>query len=282
MTGLADEHAGFTRRSATIAGLGLACAMIGARAGAAQATPAGDGPVIELRQYKIVHGKRDAFVALFDRMFVESQEAEGMRLIGQFRDTEDVDRFVWIREFPSMPARKTALTAFYSGAIWQANRGTANPMLYDNDNVLMLRPSAPGRGFAPAMPPRAQIGTSPAHGGLVIANICYLWKPPEEGFSELFETRVRPALEAAGLPVLASYVPEPSPNNFPRLPVRTEPRLFVWFTRAAEGAADNYDAAMVRLQRQPNWLEIKALLDDHLERAPQVLKLAPTPRSALR
>ena len=50
-------------------------------------------PVIELRQYKIVPGKRDTMIALFEREFVESQEKLGMRLVGQFRDRDDPSRF---------------------------------------------------------------------------------------------------------------------------------------------------------------------------------------------
>src|SRR4029453_13062100 len=96
-------------------------------------------PVVELRQYKIVHGQRDWFIALFDREFVETQEAEGIELLGQFRDRTDPDRFTWIRAFPSMEARQKSLTAFYSGSTWLTHRGTANPMLFDNDNVLLLR-----------------------------------------------------------------------------------------------------------------------------------------------
>lgn len=45
--------------------------------------------VIELRQYTLHPGKRDALIALFDREFVETQEAEGMLIIGQFRDLDD-------------------------------------------------------------------------------------------------------------------------------------------------------------------------------------------------
>ena len=45
-----------------------------------------DCSVIELRQYMLHPGQRDALIELFDREFVETQEAVGMRVIGQFRD----------------------------------------------------------------------------------------------------------------------------------------------------------------------------------------------------
>ena len=60
-------------------------------------------PVFELRQYKIVKGERDRFMRLFDEAFVDSQEAVGMRLYGQFADLDDPGRFVWIRGFADIP-----------------------------------------------------------------------------------------------------------------------------------------------------------------------------------
>ena len=57
-------------------------------------------PIVELRQYTLHPGKRDVFVELFDRELVETQKAVGMSIIGQFRDLDKPDRFVWLRGFP--------------------------------------------------------------------------------------------------------------------------------------------------------------------------------------
>lgn len=258
------------------AGLMAAIAPSGALA---DADPATAHPVLELRQYKIVGGQRDAFIALFEREFVESQEALGMRLVGQYRDLDDPNRFVWLREFPDMAQRGTALSSFYTGPVWQALRGEANPMLDDNDNVLLLKPAA-GRDFAP-LPPRAGIGAAPRPRGMVVATIHYLWKDPGESFATFFDTHMRPALEAAGLPVLGAFVPETRPNNFTRLPVRQSEKVFVWFTRVASQAA--YVEAEARLQVLPAWRDsVAAPLADAEERPPQILRLEPTPRAALR
>ncbi len=54
-------------------------------------------PIVELRQYTLHPGKRDVLIDLFDREFVESQEALGMKVIGQFRDLDNPNRFVWLR-----------------------------------------------------------------------------------------------------------------------------------------------------------------------------------------
>jgi hypothetical protein len=48
-------------------------------------------PVLELRQYTLQPGQRDVLIDLFDRHLVESQEAVGMTVMGQFRDRRRAD-----------------------------------------------------------------------------------------------------------------------------------------------------------------------------------------------
>jgi NIPSNAP len=98
-------------------------------------------PVVELRQYTLHPGKRDVLIDLFDREFIEPQEALGIKVIGQFRDLDRSDRFVWLRGFHDMTSRAKALTDFYSGPVWKAHREAANATMIDSDNVLLLRPA---------------------------------------------------------------------------------------------------------------------------------------------
>src|SRR2546429_3834352 len=77
-------------------------------------------PIIELRQYTLHSGQRDVLIDLFDREFVESQEALGMKLIGQFRHLDDPNRFVWLRGFRDMSLRAQALKDFYGGTLADA------------------------------------------------------------------------------------------------------------------------------------------------------------------
>src|SRR5260370_208231 len=83
-------------------------------------------PVGELRQYSLEPGKRDVLIELFDREFVETQEAVEMKIIGQFRDFDYPDRFVWLRGFRDMPSRAKALNDFYGGAVCVVNEGSAH------------------------------------------------------------------------------------------------------------------------------------------------------------
>src|SRR5258708_4532773 len=58
-----------------------------------------DTSVVELRQYTLRGGRREDLISLFEREFIESQEALGVRVLGIFRDLDDPDRFVWTRGF---------------------------------------------------------------------------------------------------------------------------------------------------------------------------------------
>src|SRR5207253_8210966 len=97
-------------------------------------------PIVELRQYTLHPGKRDVLIDLFDREFIESQEALEMSVIGQFRDLDDPDRFVWLRGFRDMSSLAQCLQAFYGGPVWKQHRDAANATMIDSDNVLLLRP----------------------------------------------------------------------------------------------------------------------------------------------
>src|SRR5260221_4525993 len=105
-------------------------------------------PIVELRQYTLHAGQLDRLIDLFEHEFIESQEALGISVIGQFRDRDDPNRFVWLRGFPSMAARGEALGAFYGGAGWDAHRAAGDATMRDSPHGLLLHPPPPGAGFA--------------------------------------------------------------------------------------------------------------------------------------
>ena len=174
------------------------------------------GEVLELRQYTVRPEQRDVLIELFDREFVETQEAEGMAILGQFRDLDRPDRFVWLRGFADMSTRAAALTAFYTGAAWRAHGAAANATMVDCDDVLLLRPV---RGFG-ALGERPPVGAAGAPGSVILATI-YLGDRPFDD-----------SAGRAGGPALAWYRTEYAENDFPALPVRTGVHALVSFTRA--------------------------------------------------
>lgn len=231
-------------------------------------------PVVELRQYTLRPGQRDVLVELFDREFVESQEAVGAEQIGQFRDLDRPDRFVWLRGFPDMERRRRALEAFYGGPVWKAHSAEANATMVDVDDVLLLRPPTAASAFGPQPPRPAHGARSPA--SMVVVTICSLEGPADVA---VVDRELLPALATTGCPSLATFVEEPSENTFPALPVRTGEHVLVWIQRMVGGeAAANHPgdeqlraAAAVAHDLLPN-----------LAAAPLQLRLEPTPRSRLR
>jgi NIPSNAP len=227
-------------------------------------------PVVELRQYTLRPGQRDVLVDLFDREFVETQEAVGMEIVGQFRDLDRPDRYVWIRGFPDMDRRRVSLEAFYGGPVWAAHRDAANATMVDVDDVLLLRPLSPATGFGPEPERPALAEDRPA--ALVVVTVCSLDRPADP--STVAEG-VLPALAAAASPPLATFVEEPSENTFPALPVRTGEHVVVWVQRfAADGAAADESLAAVRDVAAEHLPDLVAPLVQ--------LRLQPTPRSRLR
>ncbi|WP_225993767.1 NIPSNAP family protein [Actinomadura rudentiformis] len=176
-----------------------------------------DLTVIELRQYTLHPGRRDELIELFERELVEPQEAVGMTILGTFRDLDDPDRFVWLRGFRDMPTRKKALTAFYGGPVWAEHGPKANATMVDSSNARLLHPS------------HWSVPNTPSH--------CVT--------AELTTGRVT---DNTALAVLTPLNVE---NDFPRLPVRTDPITVV-------------------LRRDPD-----------PQPAPGLLRLAPTARSRI-
>lgn len=163
--------------------------------------------VIELRQYTLQPGQRETLIQLFEREFIETQEAVGLRVLGIFRDLGADDRFVWWRGFADMAARAAGLAAFYGGPVWQAHRSAANATMIDSDDVLLLRPLT-------AWP----VPAAPRSDWHVV--VCPLATPPD---SVLID-----ALRNSGATWLET---EPAENNFPRLPVRSGETVVVGLSR---------------------------------------------------
>ncbi|HET7923587.1 MAG TPA: NIPSNAP family protein [Rhodanobacteraceae bacterium] len=223
-----------------------------------------ESAVLELRQYTLHPGRRDELIDLFEREFVESQEAVGMELVGTFRDLERPNRFVWIRGFPDMASRAASLQAFYGGPVWAAHREAANATMIDSDNVLLLRPAADDGGFDRSPTSRSQ--------SLVLATICHLAAPADDRFRR----SVDDALSDAGIAPIARLETEPAENTFPRLPVRTGEHVFVWLARFDDAQA--LRVAEARLSASSRRIAI----EEALASPPERLVLAPTARSRLR
>jgi NIPSNAP len=236
-------------------------------------------PVVELRQYTLKPRQRDVPIELFEREFIESQEATGMRIIGTFRDLDNPDHFVWLRGFSDMPARAQALEEFYGGPVWKKNREAANATMIDSDNVLLLRPARSGSRFSLANAKRPSLGSTETAKGVLVATIYHLAGTTGADFADFFERALQPVLERTGASLLASFVTENHPNTFPRLPVREDANVFIWFSLFLNRAAwQQHAAALADAIREK---QVERKLSELTKGRPEVLLLAPTARSLL-
>jgi len=224
--------------------------------------------VVELRQYLLYHGRRDELIDLFDRELVDTQEATGMSVIGQFRDPDRPDYFVWLRGFPDMAARQASLTAFYDGPVWAANRPAANATMIDSDDVLVLRPTSRSHCL-PVPDPSTRSHRVPA--GAVVVVIEHHHPVDREAALTRFRRELIPALELTGARTIGTYETEHAPNTFDRLPVRPD-NVLAWF-----GAFDTANALDDR------WPRIRSTATSHGRhpRPTEVHRLTPTSRSLL-
>jgi hypothetical protein len=229
--------------------------------------------VFELRQYTLRGGQRDTLISIFEKHFIESQDALGAAVVGVFRDLDDPDRFVWIRGFRDMSVRRQALERFYGGPIWHTYGPAANATMIDSGNVLLLRPASRGQGFA-ELPAKDS-----AAGGVFGADIYYLDDAPVAQFSEFFDTILVPHFTAAGGRLVARLTTEAARNDS-RLPVREHDRTYVCITRWTHPEA--HDAFVRRYSGLSGWRDSApdAILPA-LMRKPERLRLQPTARSPL-
>jgi hypothetical protein len=233
--------------------------------------------IFELRRYALRPGARETLIELFDRELVETQEDVGMHVLGQFRDLDDPDSFVWFRGFHDMQTRSRALADFYGGPVWKQHAGVANATMVDSDNVLLLRPL---RGLARRVDGRPAPGSTAHQPGVLVVTIYPLAEPTAGDFPAFFAHDLEPALNEAGISVLATYGTEHSENTFPALPVRADANVFVWMTLVADDAG--HARRLAELEESTVWRDRIAHAEaQYFDGNTEVLRLSPTSRSLI-
>jgi hypothetical protein len=233
--------------------------------------------VVEFRNYVMQPGQRDVLIDLFEREFIEPQEALGAHVLGAFHNLDNPDRYVWLRGFADFETRYAALDGFYTSDVWKAHRTEANATMIDSDDVLLLRPVTGDLTRDPATRPSM---VAPAPEALIVATTYFLTPRGDETFAAFFSHDVAPLLEEAGAELLATFATEHSPNNFPRLPVRESETVFFSLAHFASPAA--HGAHVSALAQSSPWRAIEPALSRALIAPTQTLRLQPTARSLLR
>lgn len=241
--------------------------------------PVGHPAVIELRRYTLRPGRRDELIDLFDREFVETQEETGAMVLGQFRDLDDPDRFVWLRGFRDMAVRHRALADFYGGPVWAEHGPRANATMTDSDDVLLLRPLPGEEGFAHSPAERPGVG-APAPDRFLSAAV-WSFPPGRDSGAALLRDGLLPVLRETGPAPLAVLTTETAHNTFTALPVRTGENVFAVLASYPDEQAQRRHAAEVRAHPVVRDEVLPAVAREQSAR-PQVFRLVPTGRSLIR
>lgn len=235
-----------------------------------------DCQVIELRRYTLHPAQRETLIDLFDRVFVETQESAGMAVMGQFRDLDAPDAFVWLRGFADMDSRAASLGAFYDGPVWARHRDAANATMIRSDDVLLLRPAWPEGGVSLHGSRRAAGRVRMSRPGMLNVSVHTLHEPASPALLQFCRDVMTPCLQRGGARVLGWYVEEDTPNNFVRLPVREGESVLVGLALFDDPAS--FDA----FARSGAWArEVLPRLAPWLRGPVASHRLVPTARSAI-
>jgi hypothetical protein len=234
-----------------------------------------DFKVIEFRRYTIKPGGRENFTKYFETYFPGAIEQVGAIVAGSFLERENQKGFTWIRGFHTIEERATANAAFYAGPVWKEHRKTANDLISDSDNVMLLRPWTAERGI-PILPDVDPVTEAAGAQGVVVAQIFAVKADSVEAFAKEAETEFA-AYRAAGAREAGVLVTSDAKNNYPQLPVRTDGPYLVWLGILKDNHMLEKEFMPVA-ERSSQSLFARTLLRG----TPELIVMDPTPRSRLR
>lgn len=178
--------------------------------------------VLELRNYILKPGKRDDFISYFEKHFIASQNILGGYVLGQFRIRDADNRFLWFRGFNDMSSRSIYLPEFYrKSLVWQKYKAGANALIADNDDVHLLKPLN-GTGI--------NTNSFAKHKGIVVINYYTANEGQLDELIRLYKTKYTSYRQSIGINNSSLWVSEPTPNDYPSLPVIQDKNLLVAIT----------------------------------------------------
>ena len=184
--------------------------------------------VIEIRNYLLKDGQREAYIEGFENYFVDTLNAEGNYVLGQFRIKGEDNRFVWIRGFDDMATRKEALQNFFGTKHWEKYKHIPGNLLVGYTNVHLLKPLhlADETGDSESGFPIAWFGRPK---GVAVVDF-YIANEMRDQLIGFVNTTYDSLMHAAGVKDISYWVSETSPNNYPSLPVFQDKNLLVSIT----------------------------------------------------
>lgn len=184
--------------------------------------------VIELRNYLIKTGYRDYFIDFFEHIAVDTLNARGNYVLGQYRVKGSPNSFFWIRGFDDMTSRPEALEAFYSSSYWKQHESVPLTYVAGYTNVYLLKPlnltdkrTDSTSGF--------EMDWFGKQKGLAVVDF-YVANEMRTQWIDFVATYYDSVMRASGVKEVSYWISETSPNNFPSLPVFQDKNLLVTIT----------------------------------------------------
>lgn len=235
----------------------------------------GEFPVLEFRRYRIAREHRTNFACYFDSYFPEAIQQLGGLVLGQFLERDNAEGFTWIRGFHDMEARAAVNSGLYDGPVWKEHRERMNEHMLDHTNVLLLAPLTSEHAIPvlPAVDAVRERGTSR---GVAVAQVFAIKSGSFEEFVRASEPTFA-AYRSAGVREAGVLTSLDAPNNYPRLPFRTDGQYVVWL-----GVAENDAVLNARLRPAARTAGTGVAHSGLLKATPEFIVLDPTTRSRLR
>jgi hypothetical protein len=93
----------------------------------------------ELRQYKVLPGKADAWVKMMEEEIIPFQVSSGMVITASYRGETDESVYVWIRRFESEEQRVQQYKDVYESDHWKNNIAPRVPECLDRSAIVVTR-----------------------------------------------------------------------------------------------------------------------------------------------
>ncbi len=93
----------------------------------------------ELRQYKVLPGKLDAWVKIMEEEIIPFQVAKGMVITGSYRGETDPSVYIWMRRFESEEQRVALYAAVYELDYWKTQIAPRVPELLERSAAVITR-----------------------------------------------------------------------------------------------------------------------------------------------
>ncbi len=93
----------------------------------------------ELRQYKVLPGKMEAWIRLMEEEIIPFQISRGMVVTGSFRGEADDSLYFWIRRFESEAERERLYKAVYGSEVWTEKFAPQIPDFLDRERAVITR-----------------------------------------------------------------------------------------------------------------------------------------------